>query len=240
MKSRLIASFGVLLVSMGSQAATVLDGVYSDAQAARGAAAYQARCSICHDGADVDGPPLTGDPFIDRWREDSLASLFDFIRMNMPQDAPGKLEESTYRDVLAYLLQVNKYPSGSQELTADSLRHTDLVGHNGPQPLPTNAIVRATGCLAPGTNSAWMIVNAAEPKRTRAPDRSTAEELASSAAQPLGSETFRLQDLDELAGFQGDTLKGHKVQVKGVLIRQPGNDRINVATLENLATNCYK
>ncbi|HEY7391486.1 MAG TPA: cytochrome c [Bryobacteraceae bacterium] len=240
MKSRNIALCATLLICAAAPAATVLDGVYTGAQAARGAAAYQARCASCHDGADVDGPPLTGDPFIDRWREDSLGSLYDFIKTSMPQDAPGKLDEAAYRDVLAYLLQANRYPSGSQELTAESLRHTDLIGHDGPQPLPTNAIARTAGCLASGANGAWVLASAAEPRRTRVADHSTPEELASSAAQPLGSQSFRLQDLDELAGFQGDALKGHKVQVKGVLIRQPGNDRINVASLENLAAMCDK
>ena len=237
MTSRWTAASAALLVSIAAPAATVLDGVYSDAQAGRGAALYQARCAGCHDGADVDGPPLTGDPFIDRWREDSLASLFDFIRTNMPQDAPGKLDDAAYRDLLAYLLQANKYSSG-KELTPESLPAIDLVGHSGPQPLPTNAVIRATGCLSQGANNAWMLANAAEPKRTRAADHSTPEELASSAAASLGSQSFKLQNLEDLPAFHGDALKGHKVLVKGVLIRQTGNDRINVGLIENLASAC--
>jgi quinoprotein glucose dehydrogenase len=217
---------------------TVLDGVYTAAQAERGAALYQSNCAKCHEGADVDGPPLTGDPFIDRWREDSLSSLFEFIKSDMPQDKPGKLDERMYRDVLADLLQVNMYPVGNQELSAESIRNTLLVGKSGPQPLPTNALVRVVGCLTPGAIGAWMLARSADPGRTRVTDRSNSDELRSSAARALGNQTFRLQNLDDLTAFHGDALKGHKVQVKGVLIRQANNDRINVTSLESVGNSC--
>jgi quinoprotein glucose dehydrogenase len=217
---------------------TVLDGAYTAAQAQRGAAVYQSNCAKCHEGSDVDGPPLTGDPFIDRWREDSLSSLFDFIKGNMPQDKPGNLDEAMYRDVLAYLLEANMYRVGNQELSAESIGNTLLVGPGGPQPLPTNTLVRVVGCLASGANGVWMLAPAANPTRTRVTDRSSPEELRSSAARTLGNQTFRLQNLDDLTPFHGDALKGHKVQVKGVLIRQANNDRINVASVESVGNSC--
>jgi mono/diheme cytochrome c family protein len=229
-----------LLLPAGASARTVLDGVYTDAQAKRGAAVYQARCANCHEGADVDGPPLTGEPFIDRWREDSLASLFDFVKAKMPQDAPGKLDEPAYRDLVAYLLQANMYPTGLQELSADSVRPIDFVGHNGPQPLPTNAVVRAIGCFQPGASGTWLLANAAEPKRTRSADHASPEELQSAAAQPLGSQTYRVQNLEDLSGFKPGALNGHRVQVKGVLIRQANNDRINASSVDDVAASCGK
>src|SRR5262249_12634641 len=61
---------------------TVLAGVYSEAQAARGHDFYTAVCSSCH-GAALEGisaPPLKDDRFIERWREGMLDSLYDFIR----------------------------------------------------------------------------------------------------------------------------------------------------------------
>lgn len=217
---------------------TVLDGAYSEAQARRGADVYQTSCGKCHEGADVDGPPLSGDPFIDRWREDTLASLFGFIKANMPQDAPGKLTDAAYRDIVAYLLQANMYPAGNQELTAGALGATELVGHRGRQPLPTNSMVRVVGCLEAGSGGAWIIARAAEPARTREPEHSTPEELRAAAAKPLGTQTFRLQNLEDLTAVHPDSLKGQKVQAKGVLIRQPNNDRINVASLETVAAAC--
>lgn len=236
----LFVLFSVSLASRGmaQSGPTVLDGVYTGAQARRGADAYQTSCGKCHEGADVDGPPLTGDPFIDRWREDSLASLFSFVKSNMPQDAPGKLTDSAYRDIVAYLLQANMYPAGNQELTAQSLGATELVGHNGRQPLPTNSTVRVVGCLEAGPGGAWMVARAAEPSRTREPQHSTPEELRTAATIRLGAQTFRLQNLEDLAAVHPDALKGQKVQAKGVLIRQLNNDRINVASLESVAAVC--
>ncbi|HEX8812536.1 MAG TPA: cytochrome c, partial [Terracidiphilus sp.] len=100
---------------------TVLDGVFTEAQAGRGEMQFAMNCAKCHEGADVDGPPLTGDPFIDRWREDTLEGLFSFIRTRMPRDNPAKLSEAVYRDILAFLLAANDYPAGKSELGADSI-----------------------------------------------------------------------------------------------------------------------
>lgn len=231
----------LLLPAMGlaQPGRTVLDAVYTDAQAMRGEAAYGTNCAKCHEGADVDGPPLTGDPFIDRWREDTLGALFSFIKTRMPRDAPGKLSDDAYRDILAFLLAANMYPAGAKELSADLLPSTLLVGRDGPKPLPSNALVVVVGCLAPGAANTWMLTNAPEPARTREADKTSPEELKSSGTKPAGNQTFRLQNLADLrAGFNPDTVKGKKIQVKGVLVRQSGNDRINVTSLETVATGC--
>jgi len=212
---------------------SVLDGVYTEAQAKRGEAAYGMNCAKCHEGADVDGPPLSGDPFIDRWREDRLSTLFAFIRTNMPRDTPGKLPESDYRDILGFLLQANGYPTGGAELTAPDT--VQLVGKDGPKPLPTNALVVAVGCFEPTSPDAGTLSRVPALARTRTADATTPEEVKRSAAVPLGSQQFRLQNL---ADFKPETMKGHKVQVKGVLARQANNDRINVTSVESLAAGC--
>src|SRR5215207_8344837 len=59
---------------------TVLEGVFTAAQEDRGRMIYGAQCAMCHDGVDVDGPSLEGVPFVDRWREDTLDHLFEFIK----------------------------------------------------------------------------------------------------------------------------------------------------------------
>jgi S-disulfanyl-L-cysteine oxidoreductase SoxD len=235
----LVLLSAALLRAQAPAAKTVRDGVYSGAQAARGESAFGMNCAKCHEGADVDGPPLTGDPFIDRWREDNLVSLFTFIRTKMPQDAPGKLTESAYLDILAYLLQRNGNPAGPAELSSASLASTLLVGPDGPKPLPTNALVRVVGCLTPGTGNTWTVARAADAERTREGDQTTPDELKSAAAKPLGTRTFRLQNLAELQPpVDPGGWKGHKVQAKGVLIRQTNNDRINVISLMTVASDC--
>jgi hypothetical protein len=76
-------------------------------------------------------------------------------------------------------------------------------------------------------------------ERTKDAEQSTPEELKAAAAKPLGTLTFRLQNLTELrAGFNPDSFKGQKVYVKGVLIRQTNNDRVNVTSLEPVASSC--
>jgi len=216
---------------------TVLDGVYTDVQAKRGEAQYGIHCAQCHEGADVDGPPLSGDPFVDRWREDSLDSLFTFVRTKMPRDRPGKLGEAAYRDILAFLLQLNGYPAGSAELTAPA--RIQLVGKDGPKPLPTNALVLVVGCFRAGDKDSANLVQASRPARTRTADETSPDELKSSAAKPLADRQFVLQNLEEMrSGFKPETYKDQKVQVKGVLVRQSNHDRINVTSLETVAANC--
>ena len=38
-------------------------------------------------------------------------------------DRPGTLSAQTYRDILAFVLSTNSYPTGAQELRADDLDH---------------------------------------------------------------------------------------------------------------------
>lgn len=100
------------------------DGVYSDAQAGRGRRIYRQACSSCHasglEGGEM-GPGLLGDPFLGPWDGESLAEMMALVRDTMPQDNPGGLSEADYAAVIAYLLQVNEFPAGDDDLTADSL-----------------------------------------------------------------------------------------------------------------------
>src|SRR5918995_1622518 len=79
----LVSTWG-LAAGLAQAPTSVLDGVYTAAQAARGEAAYLTHCIKCHEGLEADGPELAGRAFIDRWREDRLESLFAFIRTTMP------------------------------------------------------------------------------------------------------------------------------------------------------------
>jgi mono/diheme cytochrome c family protein len=218
---------------------SVWSGVYTSGQAMRGEAVYGTRCAKCHEGADVDGPPLTGDPFLDRWREDTLASLYNFIKEKMPQDNPGKLSPKEYVDVLTYVLNANHMPSGNQELTAEAIPATLFVGQDGPKPLPANALVKAVGCLTQDTNRAWNLAGVGELARVRSADEATPAELAEATSRHLGTQTFQLRNLAELApGFSADANQGHRVMVKGVLARRGDAPRINVLSAGSVAGDC--
>src|SRR5215471_18247166 len=105
---------------------TVLDGVYSNAQAERGRVFYTTHCAACH-GSSLEGvsaPPLTGTRFIERWREGMLDPLYDFIRERMPFGRPASakpIPDNEYLDILTYILKVNGYRSGASELTSSGL-----------------------------------------------------------------------------------------------------------------------
>ncbi|HEY1242411.1 MAG TPA: cytochrome c [Bryobacteraceae bacterium] len=102
-------------------AQTANDRVYTDAQAARGRALYQEKCSTCH-GEMLEGksaPPLAGNAFLGVWGSQPLSELAGKIRNTMPADDPGKLRPAETADLVAYILQAGKFPSGSKELSAD-------------------------------------------------------------------------------------------------------------------------
>jgi mono/diheme cytochrome c family protein len=224
---------------------TVLDGVYTEAQAARGQAAYQTNCAMCHRESLEGGAEalsLKGDRFMESWRDDTLEPLFDHMRNRMPRrpgGEPGSLSANTYIDILAYILKVSTFPAGAVELTPDVLGNTLLVGKGGPQPLPTNALVQVLGCLTPGARNVWTLTRASEPVRARNAEETTPEELKAAADKPLGTQTFRLQNLEDFrAGFSPDAYKDRKVLAKGALTRQASVDRIYVLALEAVGPVC--
>jgi mono/diheme cytochrome c family protein len=102
------------------QARTAKDGVYTAAQARRGETIYQNQCLGCHGGtlAGNDGPPLAGQSFLDVWDKLPLSDLFDKIQNTMPDDAPQTLTRPQVADVVAFMLQANKFPAGRVELDA--------------------------------------------------------------------------------------------------------------------------
>lgn len=154
----------------GAGPRTVLDGMYTEAQAARGLAAFRANCMRCHaDNLLGQGnAPLTGAAMcMERWREEGLDTLFGDRRTRMPNDKPGTLAANTDLDILTYILKSNAFPAGAMELTADTLSDTQLVGKDGPKLLPMNTFAAAVGCLAPGANDSWTLARAAQPVRTR-------------------------------------------------------------------------
>jgi cytochrome c553 len=98
---------------------SVWDGVYTADQAKRGQTSYQAGCSSCH-GETLKGagevPPLEGMAFISNWSGLPLADLYERIRRTMPQDNPARIPRQQKIEILAYILSVNKFPTGNTDL----------------------------------------------------------------------------------------------------------------------------
>src|SRR5205807_590331 len=99
---------------------TVRDGVYTDAQATRGAAIYTEKCASCH-GPALGGslaPPLAGDAFAANWGG-PLSAIVDKIQATMPANAMGTLTRAQTADVVAFMLQTGKFPAGRAELSSE-------------------------------------------------------------------------------------------------------------------------
>lgn len=245
-RSRVLPSLfaaGFLALIVAAQPAkapkkTILDGIYTPEQAARGKALYTQQCAECHEGAAFDGTPLEGALLINNWREDTIEPLFDYIQEFMPQTAPKSLDDAQVRDILSYILQMNQYPAGKQELTQQGVETIWFVGPDGPQPLPTTALIQTIGCFATGPDSTWVLEKTSPAVRTREGDHATPEEIKRAQHRELGDETFKLNNLDYMPGFKPDAYKGKKVLVKGVMLRSGGNNRINVTGIDTLAPSC--
>ena len=98
---------------------TVLEGVYTAAQAERGRGVYLVHCAECH-REDLRGqemaPGLIGTAFSFRWRGATVMDIYASLRLTMPQATPGSLTEQAYADLIAYMLSENQFPSGEIEL----------------------------------------------------------------------------------------------------------------------------
>ena len=208
---------------------TVWDGVYTEAQAARGETQFEARCSRCHESG-----PRRDEAFRRDWSGTDVESLFSQIKKSMPADAPSSLSDSSYLDIVAYMLKVNAFPAGASELSADAIKSIRIEGRNGPEPVPNFVLVQVVGCLAQAPDTGWMLADASEPVRTKNPAASKDDELKNSEGTVLGSQTFQLLNVYPTP----DPYKGHKVEAKGFLIRDPGGNRINVTAVRTLAPRC--
>src|SRR5262245_31567947 len=77
----------VVVAAQESGGRKIWDGVYTEAQAARGKPAFETSCSRCHNNALIGserGPALKGEGFFSHWENDTLDKLFTKIRDTMP------------------------------------------------------------------------------------------------------------------------------------------------------------
>jgi mono/diheme cytochrome c family protein len=235
-RSILRLSVSLWFLTAPLHAKTVWDGVFTAAQAERGQASYTEYCLRCHK-ADLQGieGAMKGDLFVERRREDTLDTLFLDMKATMPRGNAGKLPDQTYADIISYILQSNDMPAGAVELKADLMDKIDVVGKDGPKPVPNFAPVLSVGCLVDGGGDRWMLTNASEPVRTRDSFQRLDKELKASQERPLGQSSYRLADAEN---FDAATNAGKKIQVKGIIVRAPAGNRINVNSIERIGESC--
>ena len=134
LRTRCLVLLAVMVVALAATTAgrerqdaaarrTVWNGVYTAAQADRGAAVYTQDCANCHgaglEGADMS-PALAGAAFMASWNDLSLGDLFERIRISMPADRPGTMTRQQMADVIAHLLRANRFPAGATELPLET------------------------------------------------------------------------------------------------------------------------
>jgi quinoprotein glucose dehydrogenase len=98
---------------------TTNDGVYSEAQAERGKAAYGKYCQMCHGEAmaGIDtAPALVGGTFLGNWVGQTVGDLAARVRTTMPLNNPGTLSSATSADIISHILRANGYKAGAEEL----------------------------------------------------------------------------------------------------------------------------
>jgi len=185
---------GFVLLSIfvhAQQPQTIQQGIYTAAQATRGQAVYKEKCASCH-GATLGGgnfaPPLAGNDFLAGWRNEPVWDLFRKIKNTMPADTPGKLTDQQNADVLAYMLQVAKFPAGRAELQGNEAA---LKPIRFPAGAPASAAVAQSaapafppvgnmnqvmrGILFPSSNIIFT-VQTHDPAEKRKPDTSDSSE----------------------------------------------------------------
>jgi S-disulfanyl-L-cysteine oxidoreductase SoxD len=216
----------------------IWQGVYTSAQAERGKGVFNTTCLRCH-GEDLGGstaPALKDDRFQSSWGGDTIESLFTKIRDTMPPNFGTILDAQVKLDIVAYILQTNGFPAGTSELkvgsadlaTAQILRQGEQAG------VQNFALVQAVGCLATGPNSTWILTRTAEPVVTRE-DVPSERALAAAASKPLGSRSFRLISV---VPFKPESHTGQKVEARGLIYTEPGDERINVISLRATGGSC--
>ena len=206
---------------------TVWDGVYTEAQAARGRAAYQQHCAECHGGSleGAEAVPLKGDRFNLSWKESTVDRLFKQMSTNMPASEDGSLAgtlaRGAYVDIVALVLQNNGFPAGSTRADAGKRGRRGDPGQSGPGELPHSASAQVVGCLTRVGPRAWKVTRGSKPVR------SGPLETPLTASAPIGDREFPLLFL--LTSL--DKLENHRVLATGRLEGEGGAKGINVSTV---------
>lgn len=204
-------------------------GIYTAAQSERGKAGFEANCSHCHN-ADLAGstraPSLKGDRFAKDWFDGSVYALFTKLRDTMPATYPDTVPDAVKLDILTYLLQANGFPAGATELRLNQKQLESIaIVRKGARPIPNFALVQVVGCLEPG----WTLTKATDPVITKEETTSAPE------SKPLGDQNYVLVSV---AAFKPAAHSGQKMEARGLLYRQPGENRLNLTSLQMLSPTC--
>ena len=213
-----------------AQDKTVDQGVYTTAQAARGAKLFESNCTMCHREPGGTAPVLAGERFTKAFSDATLQSVFTTIKTTMPRNAPGSLSDAEYVDLVTHLLRINSYADGMNELGLADLPGIKVPGQTGNLDF---ALVQVVGCLAQA-GRVWTLSRATDPVRTREPEAPKDDEAGRLDAGPFGERTFSLQQVyGAPAGWTGQ-----KVAARGFLTKSGTEERVNITSMRTLTSAC--
>jgi hypothetical protein len=110
--------------------------------------------------------------------------------------------------------------------------HAQGRGAGNPDQLP---IVEVVGCLSQSASD-WILANATEPV-TAPTSFTTPEAMKAAAEKPLGTQQYRLLGTTP---YDPNQHKGHKIAVRGLLIKSGDDTRINVTSFQMVGESCAK
>jgi hypothetical protein len=169
------------------------------------------------------------------WEGETVEQLYRKVEATMPPKAAQTMSEQERLDIIAFVLKLNGFPAGSAELTLTprSLTSLMLIGPDGPSAPRNGAIVSVIGCLAKNSAGQWLLSHASLPVLTSL-EKKPVSEGPGAEAPPLGRQTTLLVSVypDPAAHM------GHKMEAKGLLIKDATGDRVNVMSLEMRAETC--
>jgi mono/diheme cytochrome c family protein len=219
----------------------IWDGVFTAAQAERGKAALsQNGCNGCHgpELAGDRGPSLKGDRFITAWENSSVNRLFGKIRDTMPPLNAEQVTPATKVDIVAYLLLVNGFPAGNSDLLLDPGTLDNLqIAKKGAEAsgAPNFSLVQVLGCLSQSANGRWTLTKSTEPNTTK-DETPTSDSLRRSERAALGNGTFDLVSVSP--SYKVESHKGHKMEARGLLYKDPAYAEINLTSLTMIGPSC--
>ena len=97
------------------------------------------------------------------------------------------------------------------------------------------SIAEIVGCLEQSPSRTWVLINASDPVMSNVQATSSVA-LKLAAATPLGHRRYPLLGLDV---FHPSSHTGQKVAVKGVLIQDDKQNRLNVTSLQTVGETCF-
>ena len=208
---------------------SVWSGVFSGEQAARGKAQFAVLCQHCHSplltGSQA-GPPLRGPGFWKKWEGDTVWALFVKIRDYMPEDTIESVTDEEKLDVLTHILVSNGVTPGAVgdlPLDREVLDRIVITKDREAVAAPGNFWeARAEGCLVRRSSGHWGL------------DHARAVILASKepVTGPLSLTLYNV------APTLADDRAGTVVHAQGLMLREPGGDRLSVASLEVTGNPC--